>query len=141
MVLLFSQGSGIVIMTASGSGIPLITRNSSVLSNIAESEPDALTAGSTLCSCPARCSDSIVSSRASILSALPRMVLISPLCTIKRFGCARSQLGLVFVEKRECTIASADSNSLSCKSGKKVRSCPTRNIPLYTIVLLDNDTT
>ena len=89
--------------------MPLITRNSNVLSNIAESEPVLLMAGSTLCSCPFRCSDSMFSSRANILSALPRMVLISPLCTISRFGWARSQLGLVFVEKRECTMAMADS--------------------------------
>ena len=56
-----------------------------------------LITGSTFCSSPFKCSDSIVSSRASILSALPLMVLISPLCTMKRFGCALSQLGFVFV--------------------------------------------
>ena len=38
-----------------------------------------------------------------------RMVLISPLCTIKRLGCALSQLGFVLVLKRECTMAIADS--------------------------------
>ena len=58
-----------------------------------------------------------VSSRASILSTLPRMVLISPLCIKRRFGCARSQLGFVLVEKRECTIAIALSQSGSCRSG------------------------
>ncbi len=106
---LFAHGSGIIIITASGSSIPLITRNSNVLSSMAESEPSVLMTGSTFCSCPLKCSDSIVSSRASILSAFPLIVLISPLCTIKRFGCARSQLGFVFVEKRECTVAIADS--------------------------------
>ena len=42
---MFFHGSGIIIMTASGSGIPFITRNSSVLSSIAESEPDAVMTG------------------------------------------------------------------------------------------------
>ena len=51
----------------------------------------------------------MVSSRESIRSALPRMVLISPLWRIKRLGWARSQLGLVLVEKREWTMAMADS--------------------------------
>ena len=58
----------------------------------------------------------MVSSRASMRSALPRMVLISPLCRIRRLGCARSQLGVVLVEKRECTMAMALSNSSCCKS-------------------------
>ena len=40
-------------------------------------------------------------------STLPRMVLISPLCKMKRLGWARSQLGMVLVEKRECTMAIA----------------------------------
>ena len=53
-------------------------------------------------------SEDIVSSRANILSAFPRIVLISPLWRIRRFGCARSQLGSVFVEKRECTSAIAE---------------------------------
>ena len=58
-------------------------------------------------SSPEKTRECIVSSRASIRSALPRIVLISPLCMMRRFGCARSQLGFVFVEKRECTIAMA----------------------------------
>ncbi len=44
-------------------------------------------------------------SRARIQLMLPRSVLISPLWDMKRFGCARSQLGNVLVENRECTIA------------------------------------
>ncbi len=141
MALSFAHGSGMAIITAKGRSIPLITKNSKVLSSMAESEPVLLIAGRTLCICPFKYSDSIFSSRASILSALPRMVLISPLCTISRLGWARSQLGLVLVEKRECTMAMADSKSLLCKSAKKVLSCPTRNIPLYTMVRLENDTT
>ena len=74
-----------------------------------QSDPSVLTTGSTFWNSPRSLPDAIVSSRASILSALPRMVLISPLCTIKRFGCALSQLGFVLVEKRECTVAIADS--------------------------------
>ncbi len=104
------HGSGIVIIIASGSSIPLITKNSSVLSSIAESEPSVLTTGITLVRSSAlNLGARIVSSRASILSAFPRMVLISPLCTINRLGCARSQLGLVLVEKREWTMAIAES--------------------------------
>ena len=97
----FSHGSGIVIMTASGSGMPFIVRNSSVLSSIAESDPEAFMTGRTFTMSSFIQTDSIVSSRASIRSALPRMVLISPLCSIRRLGCARSQLGMVLVEKRE----------------------------------------
>ena len=90
-----------VIISASGSSIPLMTRNSSVLSSMAESDPLVSTTGRILCISPFRCSDSMVSSLASILSAFPRMVLISPLCTINRLGWALSQLGLVLVLKRE----------------------------------------
>ena len=38
--------------------------------------------------------------RARIQLTLPRSVLISPLCAMKRYGWARSQLGKVLVEKR-----------------------------------------
>ena len=40
---------------------------------------------------------------------LPLMVLISPLCAMKRNGWASGQLGKVFVENRLCTSAIADS--------------------------------
>ena len=109
MLRLFTHGSGIAIITASGSSMPLITMNSSALSSMAESEPEVLIAGRTLCSSPFNAPDSIVSSLARILSALPRIVLISPLCTINRFGCALCQLGAVFVLNLECTMAIADS--------------------------------
>ena len=46
-------------------------------------------------------------SRARIQLALPRTVLISPLCARKLNGCARSQVPSVLVEKRECTSAIA----------------------------------
>ena len=71
------------IITARGSSMPLIIKNSSVLSSIAESEPSVLTTGSTLDrSSVEKRLVCIVSSRASIRSALPRMVLISPLWTM-----------------------------------------------------------
>ena len=81
------QGSGIRMDAARGSSIPLMTRNSSVLSSMAESEPRALITGSTFVrSSSSKAGARMVSSRASILSTLPRIVLISPLCTIIRFG-------------------------------------------------------
>ena len=95
------------IITARGSGIPFIIMNSRVLSSMAESEPVREMTGSTLSISSAIQGESIVSSRASIRSALPRMVLISPLWRIRRLGCARSQLGVVLVENRECTMAMA----------------------------------
>jgi len=52
--------------------------------------------------------DAIVSSRASIRLMLPRMVLISPLWRMMRFGCARFHEGVVLVEKREWTSARAE---------------------------------
>ena len=77
---------------------------------MAESEPLWEITGRTfVISSSVKISVSMVASLASILSAFPRMVLISPLCTMRRFGWARFQLGAVFVENRECTIAMADS--------------------------------
>ena len=58
----------------------------------------------------------MVSPRASMRSALPRMVLISPLWTMNRFGCARSQLGFVLVENREWTMAMCETKSSSWRS-------------------------
>ncbi len=56
-------------------------------------------------------------SRARIRFRLPRTVLISPLCAMKRKGCASGQAGKVFVENRECTMASALSVRSSVMSG------------------------
>ena len=47
----------------------------------------------------------IIPWRANIQFMLPRSVLISPLWAMYRLGWARSQLGNVFVENREWTIA------------------------------------
>ena len=53
---------------------------------------------------------SMFSSRAIILSTLPRMVLISPLCTMIRFGMgAHPAQVCVGAEAGECTVAMADS--------------------------------
>ena len=75
-------------------------KNSNVLSNIAESEPLSSTTGNTFLM-SGNNGDSALPSRALIQFTLPRIVLISPLCTKKRLGCARAQLGNVFVLKRE----------------------------------------
>ena len=77
MLLSFSNGSGIHIITARGNSIPDITKNSKVLSNIAESEPSTSTTGYTLL--VSNKSVSMISSRQSMLLAFPLMVLISPL--------------------------------------------------------------
>ena len=106
-----------VIITASGRGTPFIIKNSSVLSSMAESLPSPLITGSTLSISLSISGELRVSSRAIIRSTLPRMVLISPLCRMSRLGCARSQLGKVLVEKRECTMAMALVKSSLCRSG------------------------
>ena len=80
MLRSFGHGSGIVTIIASGRSMPFMTRNSIVLSSMAESDPEALTTGRILSisSLDITALD-MVSSRASIRSTLPRMVLISPL--------------------------------------------------------------
>ena len=95
-------------MPASGSGKPFIARNSSVLSSIWESLPPGSTTGSTRFIAPPITGERMVSSRAFMRSWLPRMVLISPLCSKKRWGWALDQLGNVLVEKREWTMAICD---------------------------------
>ena len=49
-----------------------------------------------------------MASRARIQFRLPRIVLISPLCAMYRYGWASGQDGNVLVENRECTRASAE---------------------------------
>ena len=88
--------------------MPDITKNSNVLSSLAESEPSTLIMGKILCISSFNASQLMFSSRASILSTFPVMVLISPLCTISLLGCAFCQLGLVLVLNRECTVAIAE---------------------------------
>ncbi len=82
-----------------------MSKNSSTLSKTPESEQSGSTTGKSLASESPNSSLSTTPWRARIQFSLPRSVLISPLCDMKRFGWARSQLGNVFVENRECTIA------------------------------------
>ena len=71
-----------------------------------------------------------VSSRARCQLRLPRSVLISPLWASIRYGCASSQLGKVFVEKREWTSARRETSRSSLRSGKYWESCGAVSIPL-----------
>ena len=103
-------------MTAWGSSMPFIIRNSRVLSSMAESDPLWSTTGRILSMSSSMTGEEMVSSRASIRSTLPRMVLISPLWRMYRLGWARSQEGVVLVEKREWTRAMALSQSGSVRS-------------------------
>ena len=93
-----SHGSGSSIETARGSERPFITRNSSTLSSTAESEPSLLMTGMTFFSSAPITGEYSSGSRARTPFTLPRSVLISPLWMMYRLGCARSQLGVVFVE-------------------------------------------
>ena len=66
-------------------------------------------------------------------------VLISPLWAITRYGWASSQLGKVFVEKRECTSASALFIFGCNRSGKNPRTWCEMSIPFQTTVRLENE--
>ncbi len=87
-----------------------------MLSNCAESEPSSSMIGNSRCSGPPNFADSSWLERALTQLRLPRRVLISPLWQMKRNGWARSHVGKVLVEKRECTTAMALTMSGSCKS-------------------------
>ena len=78
--------------------MPFITMNSSALSSMAESEPEVLMMGRILFMSSCRMGLSMLSSRASMASVLPLMVLISPLCRMTGWGGRASELGLVLVE-------------------------------------------
>ena len=69
-------------------------------------------------------------SRAENQLRLPWIVLISPLWAMRRKGCANGQLGKVFVEKREWTIAIVAFMRSSNKSGKNGFSCIVVSMPL-----------
>ncbi len=90
---------------------PERTSSSTALSRRAESEPRWSSAGERAGSSPR------ARSRASIQATFPSIVLISPLWQSMRNGCARSQLGSVFVEKRWWKIANAAVHSASWRSG------------------------
>ena len=124
------HGSGIIIITACGIERPESTMSSSTLSNIEESEPFGLTMGGIFLMSSPNTGDWNSASRARIQLMLPRSVLISPLCAMQRYGCARSQLGKVLVEKRECTSAMAVSISGFCRSRKYWSSWLVVSMPL-----------
>ncbi len=117
-------------MTACGIERPESTMSSSTLSNIEESEPFGLMMGVIFLMSSPNTGDWNSASRARIQLMFPRSVLISPLCAMQRYGCARSQLGNVLVLKRECTSAMADSISGFCRSTKYWSSCIVVSMPL-----------
>ncbi len=104
--------------------------SSRTLSNVAESDPPGRTIGMTLSRSLPNSSDASSDSRARIQFTLPISVLISPLWAMTRNGCASSQLGNVFVEKRECTRHIALAKRGSCRSRKKPRTWSGMSIPL-----------
>jgi hypothetical protein len=111
----FCHASGIIIMTAWGSERPLRTSSSTALSKL----PESLVAGSQIGKSfvtSSKSGDANIAWRATIQFRLPRSVLISPLCAMKRYGCARSHDGNVLVEKRWWTSASADTKAVSVRS-------------------------
>ena len=91
-------------------------------SKLAESLADSSRTGSSRssprpsASRPMR-SEASSASRARIQLRLPRIVLISPLCAMYRYGWASGQDGKVFVENRECTRARAEAYRGSDRSG------------------------
>ena len=97
--------SGTSIAIACGRLSPDITKNSSTLSSEALSLMLLCRMGRISFTSPSSGVDRTLS-RASIQPRFPRMVLISPLCASRRKGCARLQVGNVFVLKREWTMAS-----------------------------------
>src|SRR3954463_13007386 len=108
---------GISIIITCGSERPDATRKSTTLSSDAESEPPGRMIGLKSSMASPNTSDLSIDSRASIHARLPDSVLISPLCEMRRNGCARSHEGKVLVEKRECTIASFEVQRASLRSG------------------------
>ena len=78
-------------------------------------------------------------SRAAIQFRLPRIVLISPLWAMYRYGCASGQDGNVLVENRLCTSAMADATRSSARSGKKLGNWSGVSMPFHVMVRLDSD--
>ena len=101
------HGSGMSMLTASSIGLPASTSSSSTLSKVAESLPPSRTTGLILSRSGPYTGCASMLSRACIQLMLPRTVLISPLCAMKRKGWARSQVGNVLVLYRWCTRAIA----------------------------------
>ncbi len=126
----FSHASGIIISTACGRLRPARCSNSSTSSKFAESEASGVHMGNILRMLPGINGVARRASRAAIQLRLPRIVLISPLCAISRYGCDSGQDGKVFVENRLCTSAIALSTRSSVRSGKNVTSWSGVSMPL-----------
>ena len=103
------QASGIIIMTDSCRVRPVMRRNSKTLSKTPESEQSGSTTGN---SCLIESAEQVAADHALACGHPVDVTLaacvISPLWHMKRLGCARSQLGNVFVENREWTMARWD---------------------------------
>ena len=113
----FSHASGIIMSTACGRLRPARCSSSSTSSKLAESDAAGVHTGKTRRMMPGMLGLRSSASRACIQFRLPRIVLISPLCAMNRYGCASGQDGNVFVEKRECTSAMALTTRSSVSSG------------------------
>src|SRR6266702_2218389 len=94
------HASGISMAITCASDRPDWNRNSTALSSVDESLPFGVMTGYTLLMFSPKTGLSSSDCRAFIQLTLPRMVLISPLWAMYRYGCASFQLGNVFVEKR-----------------------------------------
>ena len=115
----FCHGSGIIIRIACGSDRPghdeeleHVVERRRVAAALADDRQDLLQVVAEAAS------DWSSPSRARIQLMLPVSVLISPLCAMKRYGCASGHDGNVFVLKRWCTSASADSQVRIRQIGK-----------------------
>ena len=114
--------------------------SSRTLSNVAESEPPSRTIGMTFWRSRPKSSEASCDSRARIQFLLPISVLISPLWAMTRNGWASSQLGNVFVEKRECTSAIAEAKRSSQQVGEEAAQLRRRSAsPCRRRVRLENE--
>src|SRR4051794_38775409 len=118
---------------------PARCSSSSTSSKLAESDACGVLIGNSRLMLPGSTLDLISASRAAIQFLLPRIVLISPLCAMNRYGWASGQDGNVFVENRECTSAIALATRSSTRSGKNCGSWSGVSMPLYVMVRDDND--
>ncbi len=85
---------------------------------MAESDASGAQVGNSRRMFPGSNGEASSASRAAIQLRLPRIVLISPLCAMIRYGWASGHDGNVFVENRECTSAIAEATRGSDRSGK-----------------------
>ena len=84
-------------MIACSGALPPCMSSSKTLSKMPESLWPGWITGFSFSMLSPNSGEDMVFSRAFILLMLPRRVLISPLCAMKRKGCARGQDGKVFV--------------------------------------------